>query len=1130
MQTPFRAQKEIFQECFHSYFSQCLSYQEFYNQLDEILLLGDRLIEASKGESEFSEIEYFADFILTYRFDRGPSSEEIRTWLFAIDDWLNAIAYFLNPLYAAQQEGWSEALEALQLITEQSDDPFTQMIQKAYTARQQIDEEQERSDEESQQLIEAILVTIIAPLYKHATELHQALRDLITSEIENEETLAQLSLIEDIRQQKVEESKVRRELAKKITNRLLTSSGEQGNYFLVTGFEGTGKTTLVSNIVENLIMETNGVGFSAGHIRAVAPWLPSTLLYFGRCSDRIEQVVRSLVDQANACLINKVEEELLDFQKYEQLERVDDSFQLLEVMMEDYRKVIYRILERLVKERGQALLIIDSLDNIVQNHEEKLGFLPEKLPAGAQVLITARTNSVAEKWLKRRMRPHLWRLSNFSYSEVLGMLETENQEEKNYLLNHLVKKSATWPAYIAFVATELEQGKKLKEVQSFHKNRWLARLADRWESDQLTAEQNRMLKEVQKLLAIFEPVAPLHLDFIHLFLNLQGFQLEKPELRRCLSLVQDQLEGLEEQKVKLKLSALAQYIREDYYDQFDLLPFFERTTAWLLKLKEYFAHPLVTETMARFVWHWTDESKIWQMKLRESVKQLLAQLYEQKNAQLLFEMYSFMRKEIHRSQATSQMVLQYAAMLGHTKAMVALGVHALNGISGKRNSEEGKKWLEQAADLGDLDAMYVLGNRLLDGNGLVRDEQTGKAWLEKATKAGHVDATFSLSQRLLDRQGVERDEEAGKKWLEQLARSGHLGAMIQLGKRLLDRKGVERDELAGRRWLEEAARQDHVGAMIELGRRLLDGRGMERDESRGKAWLEEAAKRGNVGAMFALGSCLLDQKTTEQEKMKGRLWLEEAARCGNVGAMIELGRRLLDGRGMEQDEVQGKAWLKEAAQTGNVGAMIELGRRLLDGRGVAVDEQAGKRWLENVAKAGNVGGIFELGRRLLDGKGVARDEVEGRRWLEKLAEQGNEGAMIELGRRLLDGKGLTKDEAAGCRWIEAAARMGNVEAMVILGNRLLDGRGTELNEQEGRRWLEEAARTGNVKAMIALGNRLLEGRGLKQDEAEGKKWMEEAAKSGNVSAMLELGKRLREGRGLTKNLEEGEKWLKEAQA
>ncbi|WP_168188694.1 AAA family ATPase [Thermoflavimicrobium daqui] len=1109
MQTPFLSQIENFQMVTDEFFVKSRTYREKSGQLEQALILGDRLLVAGKGISPWGLIDRFSERLHTYSTSNPKSLLEL------IDEWFKVVYHYVfpkQPLYP-EMNLW-EIMNVLQVHSDDLEDEINRLFDLAYQMRNSlIYSDQPLSDIKEDQLIKATMAVIIAPLYRHFEAIQLRLRNLVVHSIENEETISLLQSTESVRLQKVKAFLTREELVLQMTKKLQLNDGnrEQGKYYLLTGFEGSGKSTLVSQMIENLVNTTPVYGFYADHVQRTAPWLPFTLFVDGKQSNRIGTLMNSVMEQANTLMVNPIHQQILPKEP-------------LSKRMEQYRRLITQLLEQMVKERGQALLIIDHFDEIGKYDNQLFSFLPTSLPLGAKVLLTTQSNSFAERWVHHHIKANsleIWRIGHFTEQEALDVLSVNEDKVGAREVSKWWHKNAGWPVYVQYVSQQLQEGKELQDIQPFQAHIFFEEWIQEWNHSSDTKEQ-AALDKVLKLLAIFEPVGPLHLDLVHYFLYQNGIQIDKPTLKKRLAKFNGQLEGLNSQMLRLSLSSYAEYIRETYYNQFDLIPFFKKIIHWLLQLKEYFDTKVVLDVLSRFTFHWANQQNIRQKKFAEITIKLVDQLNQEKEADLLYGMFQQIQKDKGMTLLASH-CLRKSADLGHAPAMLAMGMERLGGKRSKEKFAEGIMWLERAANQGNTEAMLVLSNYLLDGKGMERDIDKGREWLEKAVECGYDEAVLTLANRLLDRKGLPRNESRGKYLLEKLAYSGHTGAMVKLARRLLDRRGLKRDVIEGEKWLKEAARRDHVAAMLELGRRFMQGKGLPKDEELGRKWLEKAIKCGHVGAMYTLGSCLL-----AKGKEEGRSWLEKAAVRGHTGAMLELGRRFLDGKGISRQEIVGRKWLEEAAHNGNSGAMLELGRRLLDGRGLEAEQENGKKWLEKAAKDGNTGAKLELSRRLLDGKGLEVNKWEGKAWLEQLASQGNEGAMLELGIRYIEGIALEKDKVAGRNWLEEAAINGNVEAMFILGNRLLDGTGLDTDKETGEKWLKRAAEYGNVKAMITLADRLLEGHGLEKCEVKGKNWLEEAAISGNVGAMLELGKRLCTGTGLEQNQLEGEKWIKEA--
>lgn len=131
-----------------------------------------------------------------------------------------------------------------------------------------------------------------------------------------------------------------------------------------------------------------------------------------------------------------------------------------------------------------------------------------------------------------------------------------------------------------------------------------------------------------------------------------------------------------------------------------------------------------------------------------------------------------------------------AALLGHTKSQVAIGVAYKIGAGVEKNAEEALIWLTKAARKGDVEAKFQLGDLYCHGDQDVpQNHETAFELIFEAASQGHVKAQFRL--------GVMYDKNNSKveafKWLTKAAEQGHRKAQTYL--REIDEKELLREQL-----------------------------------------------------------------------------------------------------------------------------------------------------------------------------------------------------------------------------------------------------------------------------------------------------------------------------------------------
>jgi TPR repeat protein len=932
----------------------------------------------------------------------------------------------------------------------------------------------------------------------------------------------------------------REELLRDLSQRLLAPAPRP---LCIMGSEGRGKSALLSALIWRLAKSQKLLGAVSVSAQQASPWLPACLLHFGKKSRDPALILRSLLEQANALLIQPVilpVRELSDlgmgamllhherlvpssrWQREDQLEALyatgaPQAAQRETSQVERLRGTLHAALVRLVEERGQALLVVDALDEISRDGTG-LEFLPD-VPAEVGVLFSTRPHQSILDVIERRFRPQWVELPGLSTDDIAVLTRVSDQSWIEQVREH----TQGTPSLVHNIALQAQEHSDHTSVdiraasQAVYEDqvrRW--RMAG-------CAEANDPRYQVLRLLAVLEPVQPVPLSAVQGFLELRRLPCSQRELHTLLDAVSDQIEGLRANRVKLAAESLASHVRRKTLSDRDLRALLGQVADWLVEDTQ-----VESAISAKFVATWTDERFNEDSDARSRVLGVVQTLSERSAGPRLFAMWRSGWSAKENTSPVAQACLRAAADLEHPRAMMVLGHGQLYGQGLEQAPAEAEIWLRKAAEHGDPIAMGMLGSHLLEGDRLPKNPEGGEHWLRKAAALEEPTAMAVLGSRLLDGDGLQADPAEGETWLRKAADLGDPLAMGILGSRLLDGDGLQADPAEGETRLRKAADLGDLQAMRALGSRLLDGDGLQADPAEGETWLRKAADLGDLQAMRALGVRLLDGDGLQADPAEGETWLRKAADLGDLPAMGVLGSRLLDGKGLQIDPAEGETWLRKAADLGDLPAMGVLGIRLLDGKGLQTDPAEGETWLRKAADLGDLQAMRALGVRLLDGKGLQADPAEGETWLRKAADLGDLQAMRILGSRLLDGKGLQADPAEGETWLRKATDLGDLQAMRILGSRLLDGKDLQADPAEGETWLRKAADLGDFQAMRILGSRLLDGKGLQADPAEGETWLRKAADLGDLQAMRVLGSRLLDGKGLQAHLMEGETWLRKA--
>ena len=1168
---PFQTYSDLFRDYILEITSKSAEYQDLNrNRLDALLIMADRVIFACLEHPDLNrvaiEIPHRLENVAQSMQQNHSVSKAIEDLLASLEKWLKAILWLVNrtkwiALHGQSDFTFSTVARELDLLQQTeiglSADDFHQITEKcrqyilfAYRDRNfEVHETRDMEHHSKTRFLPASLFTLIAPLHKHYNVLQEKLAYLSTRPLQASELFPVMRTIASEQRNRLDGFGGREKWLQDIREKM-TELQKRGGYLLLTANEGVGKSALCAKLIDELNEDIERLGAFTDEIRRISPWLPSVVVHFGKWAKQPHEVVRLLIDQINTLVTTpiflpetsdyllqprfdpqvslpistylpqdrprkprsgaRLDSEIFytqeDYPTSEGLLLGNALPQMMKFESVDYQRKLYEALDRAVQERRQVWVIIDALDEISPDGKN-LTFLPEQLPVGVAILLTARPG-VIDRWVRGNRHNIRLRLKNLERNEV-PLLTGMPDDSPNYIAfnDQLYRKSDGWALMVDHVAQKIRRsGGDYTQVTIENSNiDVLKGQVQEWQT-------NDLLREILLLLAIFEPATPLQLSFIQYFLEhkYKISRLNKGHLRQVLQPVQTQLQGLDTDRVKLSLKTFAEYVRDIHCSERDLRRALSDIVIWLADDEDIDA-----DTLAEFLQHWTDKQTIRQSKLRDIADGLVETFISQKSTERLYRIARSSWKEKNNPIFAAQ-CLQIAAESDNEKAMRFLGYCLLEGDGVKQDAEAGQAWLCQSAEKGYAPAMLELGLRLIKGDELDKNEQEGQIWLQKAAELKNDYAMFFLGIHHLEKQ----DTTKGVAWLRQAAELDNNIAMFMLSEELFDNKTVK-DAQEAERWLRKLVELGEPMGMTRLGSRLLMGYGVDENIAEGRKWLRKGAEAGHPPAVYELGGRLLDGNKFDQNIKEGETWLRKAVEENFEPAIFELANRLIDGDNLLQNPQEGTKFFQQLINANNPQAMTNLANRLLDGHNLPGNVKKGQKLLRQAAKLNHANAMFVLGHRLIEGNNFPVDVIEGEEWLRQAVEANHTLAIGYLGVCLLDGDKITKDQEEGEKLLLQAAQDKEEQAMRILGNRLLDGDELRQDIVQGEKWLRQAAEVGEVRAMARLGEELLNGHILSKNQAEGEQWLRKAVENNFHEAMTSLGIRLLKGHTLTQDEAEG---------
>jgi TPR repeat protein len=921
------------------------------------------------------------------------------------------------------------------------------------------------------------LAAFLLPLDQHYLSLRSTLRSIVLQK-QHEKDHDHLQRIIEERQLHLQKYVDRPEPLREVIEQLKNTKKK---YLLITGIAGIGKTAFCSKLSEELANPTQ-------HYSSL-PWLPNIILHYCKQLKTPKEIIETWLTQANLLLVNN-----LSLSPHFHLEQ-QDAHKLM-------RKAMSKILHQLTLECGEIIFLIDALDELSIALED-LSFLPETLPDEAKVIISVRTGSQTETWLKKNRQTTIYELAPLKREEIPLFTKLDDKIEKEFH-DKLWAASQGWTLYVSFAVQEIRNKKgNLQDIEAAKLLHFYDLQLEKWYSYHHSSE-NKPLKEILGLLAIFEAVSPLSLAEIQSYLRSRQMDQSEQQLKSLLAHVGDQVSGVQSDSVMLQINTFAKYIREKCWNRDEYNKELSKMVYWLGTDSD-----ISIKTVAQFVLTYSSEE-------HHLIK--LIEYLEKYNPERIFHigMYIFPSLFEGIPPKSTKLFIEYPAKNGNLKAMYLMSQFP-NSLS------ENIKWSRK------LHTKLKIENTTLKK--LFQDDPILTEYFEEKKYQLFKDNEGAKFSDLFASLGYElkqwfRYDEAIY-WLRKAASHHHTFAMSVLGDLLVVQGKTKRQIREGLQWLQKAAEAGDKEAIARLGIYLIEGNYLTRNIEKGEKWLRKAADIGDPQATRLLGLYLIEGKYLTQNIEEGELWLRKAADLGEPLAMTLLGLYLIKGKYLTQNIKEGEKWLRKAAGTEEPEAIRLLGQLLIEGKHLIQNTEEGAAWLRKAANMDDQLAMGLLGLYLLKGD-LPRNIEEGERWLRKTADLGETQTICLLGQYLIEGEYLTQNIEEGVQWLRKAVDMGDPQAKVLLGYYLIEGEYLTQNIEEGVQWLHKAADIGDPQAMRLLGQYLIKGEYFIQNVKEGEKWLRRAAHSGDQIAMGLLGQYLIEGDFLTQNVEEGEKWLREA--
>lgn len=988
-------------------------------------------------------------------------------------------------------------------------------------------------------IVEKGLTTLIYSIYKNMGNIIDKTKNLIIDDIKDNDISILLKMIADEQKKYLRNFKGRDTYVNELYDQINKCS-----FIALHGKEHIGKSSLLSKVVEKLCLENEDKGGYGGEFVNFAPWITSVIYYSGKQSSGISEMMKSIISQANTRLIDKIKYEIINSQNYSSCKRI-----------------IQEILSKLIAECGNAIIILDNIDNIINNANE-LDFLPEHIPQNASVVISLRSNIDNIKWLRRNRQIKIMELSCIARDEITKFTNIDeiNDLEGKKFNDNLWNTFAYKPGKIVELCNgyEFRNGNYSQIKLDTDENELFLESCEKWFENNNQEFENISL-DILMLLALFNPVCALDIEVIQKYFKYKDIDYKLPFYRRLLINVRNQIEGIDSYKVKLSNRAFGEYVINFYFSRIDIEEYIDYIFSWFIKDKD-----ISKKIICQFILYWKESKRLKKGFFSSKIDEFLTDLKDRNDSKFLFNVANVILNNGLNMEDIATKCLDFCLLLDDKDIKIKYALRLINAdglildinkgeailkeladsgyseaqfIFGRRlilrkglNSDiqEGKKYLLESAEQGFMNARVFVGGILLDGDVIGTDYVKAFEYLEYASSNGNILGKMILGDALIHGFCSTREAERGEKLLREASKLGSQKAKEILANRLLDGYGLKQNLEEGERLLRELAEDGVIYAQLNLANRLLDGRGIKQDTEEGRKLLRGICEQGDNEAKRILANRLLDGKGFDRDKAEGEIILRDLVENNDYESKLDLANRLIDGSSLNKDTLQGETLFKELVDDNYTDAKIDYSSRLLDNDGVSRNIEVGQSLLREVANLGNRKANIILARRLIRGEGFPENIDEGSELLKKLALEGFIKAQMELGILMIEGKCRELHEYEGEELLRKAALSGYNEAKFKLAMNLITGEKIKKNPSESKLILEELIEKGYMLAGIFLANQLIDGDILIRDRKYGESLLRKFANLGYVLPKYCLGQRLIDGDGISRDSKQGESFLREA--
>lgn len=448
------------------------------------------------------------------------------------------------------------------------------------------------------------------------------------------------------------------------------------------------------------------------------------------------------------------------------------------------------------------------------------------------------------------------------------------------------------------------------------------------------------------------------------------------------------------------------------------------------------------------------------------------------------------RRVYQREDVASAIPLwETAAKLGHTKAMMCLGITYILAFKVDKNIDLGKKYLDEAFALKDSEAVDLV-NKM---NACSTPEQI-QDLLESALR----ELLNNSDSSNVDKSKVSQDQHNSQETDDTSAFDAEVRNLFTLPKKF-DIKVYNKNEKAFLERFKELttkANEGDASAMYELGEIHRIGLFKKLDYKKAKSWFEKADAANYADAKVGLGILYLLGQGVNKDENKALKLLTEAHEKGSKRSSLWLGIHILP-----EDEVKALDYLNEGIEIYPAETQYLLS---------IYYSQIGDRanTAKSCIKSIELGYTNAITRYCF----ITKDKELKLALLYEASMRGDSYADLNIGEYYVMDASDANNNAKVVSWYARACEGKIPEAYLNLASCFYHG---ICVEADYNRALELYKKAGTSLAEYKIAKIYFD---HIKDETQGLKWLKKAASSGDYNAMYELGLAYHEEKyGIKKN-------------